>query len=931
MRKILLILILSIFAVSIFGATVAVHDPSVVIVYKDSDGNSFPVQDEAKSRTKYYYIMGTQLGAAYSKDLLNWTYFQPTFSVNGSVTEDYLKVFTESAAWSNHTNNDKLKGNLWAPDIVYNKTMKKWCLYFSVNGDDWLSSIAMLTSDKIEGPYEFNGTVVCSGMDNYSSGLGNQDYKKVMGTEQIATRYMKDGKWIGEYGSSCIDPTVLYDEDGNLWMFYGSWSGGIFLIKLDENTGLRDYSHNFGYGNSSEIWNGKSLVYDPYMGLHIAGGYYVSGEGSYVEYMKDPDGKGYYYLFMSYGFYSPEGGYSMRVFRSETIDGVYIDVTGDSAVFSKYVFNYGDNVQNGVAIMQNYKWNWWNIGQTAQGHNSLLQDEDGRNFLIYHTKYDDGTIHHNVEVHQLFFNEKGWPVAAPFEYRKGDDLSDSTYNIEQLSGKYSVIVHRSVDYKNLQCNTEEDFYINADGTISGAFTGTWSYNFAAGRQYLTLNTSDGVFDCVLVEQRMDNLSTKTLAFTGMNHQNELCLWGYKEPLTQITTTTSYKGSSLTVGDVNTKELNWQDYDQFHSTKLSGDFEIDYRFLNYTDAAEFWHNWAIAVNNGSETWYMRADVWNNSTFSGSTVNFNHNNPDFKTVFKNKEVRVKVCRIGTTYNVFVYAENQLVYAASATNCAANEEVTVYLGGENCYLDIKEIRVSNWVERNTVGSSNADGTYTIGFNADRSDTIEFEGDFDMSFLFSNFRNEENKDVWDNYIVVLNNGFIRSDAYAMDVEGDISMTTSWGNDEAKFLELMKNGLVNMNIARVENTIIVTTEITDEDGGKHTFITVNTNVQSTRTAVALTCEESLLDIYQIESAQTVGEEESDVTSDIEIRNEQVKIFTRGNRLYIESDKSGQVVVYDLWGRIVCHLKYSSGKNIISGLKSGCYLINGGKFVIGTK
>ena len=148
----------------------------------------------------------------------------------------------------------------------------------------------------------------------------------------------------------------------------------------------------------------------------------------------------------------------MRVFRSETIDGKYVDVTGDSSIFSKYIFNYGDNVQNGVAIMQNYKWSWWNIGQTAQGHNSLLQDEDDRCFLIYHTKYDNGTIHHNVEVHQLFFDEKGWLVAAPFEYRVGDKLANRSYNTEELAGEYNVIVHRSVDYKNLKCNTEESFY-----------------------------------------------------------------------------------------------------------------------------------------------------------------------------------------------------------------------------------------------------------------------------------------------------------------------------------------------------------------------------------------------------------------------------------------------------------------------------------------
>ena len=93
----------------------------------------------------------------------------------------------------------------------------------------------------------------------------------------------------------------MYDKEGGLWLFYGSWSGGIALLKLDNQTGLRDLDYNYGYtelGNDGAVWEGTSLVYDPYMGIHIAGGWWVSGEGPYVEYID-----GYYYLFMSYRVY----------------------------------------------------------------------------------------------------------------------------------------------------------------------------------------------------------------------------------------------------------------------------------------------------------------------------------------------------------------------------------------------------------------------------------------------------------------------------------------------------------------------------------------------------------------------------------------------------------------------------------------------------
>ena len=70
--------------------------------------------------------------------------------------------------WENYCRTDtnpELKGNLWAPDVIYNEKMGKYCMYMSVNGVDWNSVIVMLTADSIEGPYAYGGPVVYSGFD----------------------------------------------------------------------------------------------------------------------------------------------------------------------------------------------------------------------------------------------------------------------------------------------------------------------------------------------------------------------------------------------------------------------------------------------------------------------------------------------------------------------------------------------------------------------------------------------------------------------------------------------------------------------------------------------------------------------------------------------------------------------------------------------
>ena len=52
---------------------------------------------------------------------------------------------------------------------------------------------------------------------------------------------------------------------------------------------------------------------------------YVTGEASYIQKIGD-----YYWLFMSYGELFAKGGYNVRVYRSRTPDGEYLDENGDT-------------------------------------------------------------------------------------------------------------------------------------------------------------------------------------------------------------------------------------------------------------------------------------------------------------------------------------------------------------------------------------------------------------------------------------------------------------------------------------------------------------------------------------------------------------------------------------------------------------------------
>lgn len=551
------------YATQTITGRIAVHDPSIVMDVTGSNANN-----------PLYYIYGTHLGRAKTYASGNyqiWNTFKTgeenTGTSNSLFADVDGKLINFKDAYTTHVikkvknykgeevafgNFDahgwqykgyNVKGNQWAPDIVYNKTMKKWCMYMSLNGDKWCSSIVCFVSDNIEGPWTYQGPVVFSGFQGtyaHNSYAAADDWKHTdfaiaTGETALPTRYKVGDKW-GTYWPNCIDPCVFYDDNDNLWMSYGSWSGGIFMIKLDKTNGLRDYTYTFPYQISGKTATpgaaNANCTSDPYFGKKIAGGYYVSGEASYIQKV----GK-YYYLFMSYGGLTAAGGYQIRVFRSEKPDGPYKDCltsTGIDAMYGKYILNFGAdaNRDEGVKLFGNYQWETMPNAELAQGHNSAIVDHKGRALIVYHTRFMNRGEEHEVRVHQLFVNQDGWLVAAPYEfsgetYTDNDIATQQLYDVTEVEGDYQIIAH---PYRQntaaMAYEKPVSIHLNADGSISGKYTGKWE--LVSGTSYINL-TLKGVatanaevkFKGVLTEQTIDYTNIKALCFTALSSSDGL--------------------------------------------------------------------------------------------------------------------------------------------------------------------------------------------------------------------------------------------------------------------------------------------------------------------------------------------------------------------------------------------------------------------------
>jgi arabinan endo-1,5-alpha-L-arabinosidase len=218
-----------------------IHDPSTI------------VQDGAR-----YYVFGTGPGirSKSSSDLRHWT--------NGPA------VFRPLPAWTFRTV-PGFRGYCWAPDVL--RVGGKFLLYYAVS--TWgkqVSAIGLATNPTLDPSAENYHWTDC-------------------GPVLVSTN-----------GSpfNAIDPSVFQDDDGTLWLAFGSYWRGIYLTELNPQTGQR-------------------LTADSPL-------YPLAWNDSIEAACLTRHGK-YYYLFVNWGqcCRGTNSTYEIRVGRAETITGPYRD------------------------------------------------------------------------------------------------------------------------------------------------------------------------------------------------------------------------------------------------------------------------------------------------------------------------------------------------------------------------------------------------------------------------------------------------------------------------------------------------------------------------------------------------------------------------------------------------------------------------------
>jgi len=235
---------------------IRVHDPSTIVRCGDE---------------YWLFYTGPGVPSFHSKDLVKW--------------ERGPSVFTNAPVWTAQAVPANRWMSYWAPDVIH--LGNRYLLYYAVSTFGKNRSAIGLATNPTLNPavpafrWTDRGIVVQStNTDNFNT----------------------------------IDPAVSQDADGNLWLAFGSYWGGIKLVQLDPATGLRQ---------EATAWEVVKRIATNSPMYSLA--FNDSIEASYI-YRQS----GYYYLFVNWGrcCRGTNSTYEIRMGRSKRITGPYLDQQG---------------------------------------------------------------------------------------------------------------------------------------------------------------------------------------------------------------------------------------------------------------------------------------------------------------------------------------------------------------------------------------------------------------------------------------------------------------------------------------------------------------------------------------------------------------------------------------------------------------------------
>lgn len=490
-----------------------VHDPSVAYF----KGYYYMFNTDASYGNAHLESSHAHFPGKRSKDLVNWSY------VPGPFAEAPDWVYTRLNEIRKRMGLDVIgRANLsygfWAPVIrtVNVGGVEKLRMYYCIVVDNYIKS-GKKTSEPFDGSWSERAFIGMA--ETTSPETGNwTDYGFVTCSSSDKG---KDGwaraaanSWNDAYFYyNAIDPTYIVAE-GKHYLIHGSWHSGFALLELDPATGMP-------VKDLGDPWADSVTDLTKRFGVRVGARNTSRWQGSEAPEIIYKDG--YFYLFMAYdGLDVP---YNTRVVRSSKIEGPYTDITGRNftnargdcfpIVTHPYKFSKGFGwvgISHCAVFQQDGTGDWFYASQAR------LPETAGGNapnaVMMGHVRRIAWCPSSADALDDL------WPIALPERYAGLSDKSPVTAG--EIAGTWE---HIDLKYDYGKQDVASNLVLKADGTMSGALSGSWTFD--AEKQYLTLKTASKTVVVVVAREADWEASPRvaTIVYAGTEKSLNATWWG----------------------------------------------------------------------------------------------------------------------------------------------------------------------------------------------------------------------------------------------------------------------------------------------------------------------------------------------------------------------------------------------------------------------
>jgi len=490
-----------------------VHDPS--IAYYDGYYYMFNTDasygNEHLKNTDHMHFPGKR-----SKDLVNWSY------VPGPFTDAPSWVYTRINEIRKRMGLDviaraDLSYGYWAP--VVRTVNGKLRMYYCIVLDNYIKS-GKPTTTAFDGSWTERAFIgMCETTDPASGNWTDYGFVTCSSSDKGADGWSRSNTndWNAYFYYNAIDPTYIVDpKSSKHYLIHGSWHSGFALLEIDPSSGMPVNDLGDPWSDSVSDLTSRFGIR---VGTRTASSRWQGSEAPEIIY-KD----GYYYLFMAYdGLDVP---YNTRVVRAESIEGPYLDITGRNftngrgdcypIVTHPYKFSKGNGwvgISHCCIFQQEGTGDWF---YASQGR---LPNDAGGNapnaVMMGHVRRIVWCPASADALDEL------WPIALPERYA---GLTKKAVTAEEVAGTYE---HIDLEYVYGQQDTASEVTLNTDGTLSGALSGTWSFDEST--QYLTLATTRKTVVAVVSHEADWEASPRveTVVYAGTEKGLNATWWGKK--------------------------------------------------------------------------------------------------------------------------------------------------------------------------------------------------------------------------------------------------------------------------------------------------------------------------------------------------------------------------------------------------------------------